>query len=154
MQDILNEGVKTANFEYSLPIFGLTDKDKAGISVSSNIESPKRGQIISKGKNVAYVEYGVGLYAQGSYEGGEAKLPKGTITFESPKGHPQHTNGWQYFYDNPLTKTTIGGQKGWFIGNGIFKTGHIAGSQMFRTGQKLRANMPAIAKATLKTKGR
>lgn len=100
-------------------------------------------QIVASGKGLAYMEFGTGEYAKGTYQG---KLPTETISFESPKGKPQSTQGWEYYYPNEDTKTTIGGKHGWFLGNGVFTTGKVAGNQMFYTGDRLKQEIPTIVK--------
>jgi hypothetical protein len=73
--------------------------------------------------------------------------------FDSPKEHPpyqkavpQQTQGWEYNYDNPLTKKD---GKGWHYG-GKYTQGQPAEAQMFRTAERLRREMPSIAISKLK----
>ena len=135
-----NEGKNIADFEYSLS--GISD-----IKVDVQHVGIGELKIVAIGDNVSYIEFGVGEYAKGTYQG---NLPKHPITFEIPKGKPQTTNGWEYYYTNNDTKKTIGGQHGWFIKNGVFVTGHPAGNQLFYTAKSLRENEAEIVKSVLK----
>ena len=100
-------------------------------------------------KDIAYHEFGTGIYAQGSYPD-NSKLPTQTLTFESPKGKQQTTQGWEYYYKNPDTKRSIGGKAGWFIGNGVFVTGNVAGAEVYYTSKALREDASKIAKKAYK----
>ena len=114
------------------------------ITVESTSVSNGKSQIIAKGKGIAYMEFGTGLTGQGTYQG---KLPDRTLTFESPKGIKQTTQGWVYNYPNKYTKPQ--GLGGWFFG-ATFTTGQVARAQMFNTGRQLHKEYIGIAKSALK----
>lgn len=108
--------------------------------------------IIARGEGIAYMEFGTGLVGDGTYPDA-SKLPKETLTFESPKpkkGEPSNpenihtTNGWEYYYDNPKTKV-LGG---WFYGK-TFTRGQPAQAQMFYTSKELRDKIPEIVKGEI-----
>lgn len=137
---LAQEGKKVAEFEYA-------SSGHSDINVDVEVVGVGERRITASGDNVAYVEFGVGEYAKGTYQG---KLPTQPLTFESPKGKTQTTNGWVYYYPNKDTKRTIGGQHGWFIQNGVFTIGHPAGNQLFYTAKSLRENETEIVKNALK----
>ncbi len=113
----------------------LAQKKYGGTSVVVTSETLGEGKsrITAKGKGVAFMEYGTGRVGEGTYKG---TLPTQPISFESPKGEMQTTEGWQYYYDNPKTKITKDGQEGWEA-NGVFFTGQEAGAQMWKTANEL-----------------
>ena len=82
---------------------------------------------------IAFNEFGTGYYAKGTYPG---KLPTQKITFTSAK-KKRSTDGWVYYYDNPDTKVIHGGIKGWMTPNGIFHTGQVANSTMYKACKKI-----------------
>lgn len=133
VDEIANRGVMVAQSEYS--------GSRAVVEKEKTDESGKM-KIVSKGKGLAFEEFGTGLVGKGTYDG---NLPKETIEFESPKGVPQKTEGWEYYYPNPQTKVN----GGWFAGK-VFHKGQIAKAQMFNTSQQLRQEMKSIAKNTIK----
>ena len=91
-------------------------------------------KIVAKGRGLAFDEFGTGLVGQGTYEG---NLPTETIEFESPKGSPQSTQGWEYYYPNSKTKrTNAKGEQGWFH-NKKFVKGKPAEAQMWKTANEL-----------------
>ena len=94
---------------------------------------------------ISFDEYGTGNVGQGTYEG---ELPTEPIRFESPKGYPQETQGWEYSYYNPLTKI-IGGHIGWYFG-GRYTEGQPAQAQMFHSAQQLRSEIINIALSVIK----
>lgn len=135
------EGKKILNFEYSQSIgSGL-------ITVDTQYENNGKAEIIASGDKVAYIEFGVGEYAKGTYQG---ELPTQPITFESPEGKTHTTQGWEYYYPNKDTKVSYGGQHGWMLNNGKFETGHVAGNQMFYTMKSLEDNKKQIVKDAIK----
>ena len=91
-------------------------------------------RIIAKGDEIAFDEFGTGFYAKGTYEG---ELPKQKLTFKSA-GQYQTTQGWEHYYFNEKTKTTLNGRKGWFIRprpgfpRGSFHTGKVASNRFYR----------------------
>ena len=99
-------------------------------------------KIVAKGRGLAFDEFGTGLVGQGTYEG---NLPTETIEFESPKGSPQSTQGWEYYYPNPQTKV----DGGWYAGK-VFHRGQPAKAQMFNTSVKLKNEIKEIAKGIIK----
>lgn len=101
--------------------------------------------VVATGEKIAYVEYGTGLVGQGTYLG---KLPTETLTFESPKGYKQSTQGWEYYYDNPRTKV-LGG---WFYGTGHkqFTRGQPAQAQMFYTARRFHNEIGGRLKSKIK----
>lgn len=99
-------------------------------------------KIVAKGRGLAFDEFGTGLVGQGTYEG---NLPTETIEFESPKGSPQSTQGWEYYYPNPQTKV----DGGWYAGK-VFHRGQPAKAQMFNTSVKLKDEIKEIAKGIIK----
>lgn len=101
--------------------------------------------VVAQGYGLAFEEYGTGYYAEGTYGG---KLPTQTITFESA-GQIRSTQGWDYYYDNPDTKITIGGNKGWLLGSN-FIIGKNAGNQMYNTSVELGEKAVEIAKVIVK----
>ncbi len=79
-----------------------------------------------KRPTIAFDEFGTGEYAKGSYKG---DLPKQSITFWSSK--QKHTvPKWVYYYNNPKTKVTHGGIKGWMFGK-TFSIGNNASNRMY-----------------------
>lgn len=111
-----------------------------------NQETTVKGQrrLVVTGKGLNFMEFGTGLVGKGTYPDNE-KLPKETIHFESPKGEPQSTEGWEYYYPNPKTKKN----GGWFA-NKVFHRGQVAGAQMWETAQQLRAEIGDIGKDEVK----
>lgn len=121
----------------------------AGTNVEVGRTTPKNNEakVYARGEGLFYTEYGTGLIGQGTYPD-ESKLPKNTLRFESPKGVPQSTQGWQYYYPNVDTKDN----GGWWYGEGYkqFTQGQKAGAQMFHTAHELRKKVPAIVKSKIK----
>ena len=109
-------------------------------STSFKVQPPEingtKCTIYAKGDEIAFDEFGTGLYAKGSYKG---ELPKQPIQFESV-GFPQITIGWTYYYrwqGNPLLnpKAEVNGLFGWFTTNpngAHWRTG----GKTFHMGQK------------------
>ena len=99
--------------------------NELSIAYSSTVFQVQRPEINNtkctiyvKGEEIAFDEFGTGLYARGSYKG---NLPKQPIQFESV-GFPQVTVGWTYYYRwqgnqiyNP--KAEVNGVFGWFTKN-------------------------------------
>lgn len=124
--EILEEGKRIAENEYA----GVSD-----VLITTDQDGTV-GKIIAKGDQVAYIEFGTGAYA-GEYEG---KLPTSGVPI---------TNKWSYYYDNPLYKRTVDGEKGWFTtqkekGVLTFEIGQKAGNQMYRVSKKLQEALPTI----------
>lgn len=124
---IVDKGVEIAREEYA----GVDD-------VKIDYEkSPLGGKIIAIGDQIAYLEFGTGEYAKNTYEG---KLPTSGVPI---------TGSWTYYYDNPLYKRTVDGEKGWFTNKKVegvltFEIGQKAGNQMYRISKRLREALPSI----------
>ena len=127
-------GVEIAYSEYN-------SLQRADVRTEKTTE-PNKVKVVAKGVGLAFEEFGTGLVGQGTYKG---NLPTETIAFESPKGDPQRTEGWVYYYPNKKTKV-LGG---WFAGK-VFHRGQVAKAQMFNTSQRLKTEMSSIAKETIK----
>lgn len=149
---------KISNMSNSLEVDSVAEalaergKDIAEALYSSNNVQVSRtevqngqAEIIASGKGVAYMEFGTGETGRGTYEG---NLPTQTLVFESPKGKPQSTQGWVYYYPNrPINYTKFFG--GWFFGK-TFTTGQPAQAQMFKTHRQLQNEYVDIAKSVIK----
>jgi hypothetical protein len=110
------------------------------VEIGREMTSAGVGRLYAKGDGIAYIEFGTGLVGeQSGYP--KDKLPKEKLQFESPKGSPQQTDGWEYYYDNPETKI----MGGWFFGK-TFTQGKKAGMQMYRTSQQLKREIATIVK--------
>lgn len=135
-------GAKFADEEYSKS--GIS-----GVQINPMPVSNGETQLIVSKEGLAYIEFGVGEYARTTYHG---KLPSEPRTFLDSKGKPHTTDGWEYYYDNPATKRTVKGEKGWFYGKKerIFTTGHPAGNQMYNVANKLREQKTQIVKKAIK----
>lgn len=136
--DVADKGVESARTAY----LGL------GVSraeVSKEISVDGDYAVVAIGDGLAFEEYGTGYYAEGTYKG---KLPTQTITFESA-GQTRSTQGWDYYYDNPDTKITVGGTKGWMLGSN-FMTGNVAGNQMYNTSVELGEQAPQVVEKVVK----
>lgn len=124
---IVDRGVEIAKEEYA----GVAD-----VKIDYDI-TPLGGKIIAIGDQIAYLEFGTGEYAKGTYEG---KLPTEGVPI---------TGKWDYYYDNPLYKRTVDGEKGWFTKKKVegvltFEIGQKAGNQMYRVSKRLREALPSI----------
>lgn len=131
---IAERGVEIARDEYR-------NSQRVILSVEKTNESNKL-KIVAQGHGLAFDEFGTGLVGQGTYKG---NLPTDAIEFESPKGFPQRTEGWVYYYPNRKTKI-LGG---WFAGK-VFHRGQVAQAQMYNTTQQLKSEMAEIAENTIK----
>ena len=138
---VAEEGKKFAEYEYAAS--GYRPK------IFTEYLGDGKASIKFQAKDIAFHEFGTGIYAQGSYPD-NSKLPKQTLTFESPKGKQQTTQGWEYYYNNPDTKKSIGGKAGWFMGNGVFTTGNMADAKIYYTAKSLREDAVKIAKDAYK----
>lgn len=121
-----------------------------GHPVTVSVEKSGAGgrRVVAVGEGLSFMEFGTGIVGLRDklYTAYNRQLPTETIVFESPKGHPQQTQGWEYNYENPFTKQD---GKGWFFG-GKYTQGQPAQAQMFRTAERLRREMPSIAISKLK----
>ena len=92
---------QTTNDELALAIaeYGrdLAQSLYSGDSVIVTAESTGNGKarITTEGKQVAFLEYGIGTSGEGSYEG---KLPNQPITFINRRKQPQTVDEWLYNY--------------------------------------------------------
>lgn len=156
----VNDAKDSSGFKKDRIAIALADKGKAIAEyeyatsgympkISTEYLGNGRARIRFEAKDIAFHEFGTGIYAQGSYPD-SSKLPTQTLTFESPKNKQQTTQGWEYYYNNPDTKRTIGGKAGWFVGNGVFTTGNIAGAEIYYTAKALREDACKIAKKAYK----
>lgn len=123
-QEIADVGASIASTLY----FG---KD---VSVSSSTAEGGHAEVVADGDQVAYIEFGTGEYAKGTYPG---QLPQSGVPI---------TGNWQHYYDNPKTKrTSKSGRKGWFYQK-KFYVGNTAGAQMWNTARELHKVKKTIAK--------
>lgn len=132
--NIAERGVDIAKAEYG-------HSQRVILSIEKTKE-PNKLQIVAQGAGIAFDEFGTGLIGEGTYRG---NLPTEPIEFESPKGFPQRTEGWVYYYPNRKTKI-LGG---WFAGK-VFHRGQVAQAQMYNTTQQLKSEMASIAENTIK----
>ena len=102
-------------------------------------------QIIASKEGIAYIEFGTGIVGKESGYPQE-KLLTETLNFESPKGYPQSTTGYEYNYPNPITKRD---GKGWFYG-GQYTQGQPAGFQLYTTAVFLNDDKIEVAKNVIK----
>lgn len=107
------------------------------VSVTSSQASGGQASIIAKGDQIAYIEFGTGEYAKGTYKG---ELPKSGV----PK-----TGKWEYYYPSPYKKIGKYGNKGWWH-NKKFHVGRPAGAQMWQTAQEIREVSNSIAAEVIK----
>lgn len=110
-------GVETARNQY-----GGEAKNISAVRGDDSVE------IIAKGEQLAYMEFGTGVSGRGTYEG---DLPTERLEFESPKGVKQSTKGWQYNYRKEQGQT----DKDW--------KGARANAQMFNTARELERELPS-----------
>lgn len=98
------------------------DNAKTPVQISYVITG-KHIKLTATGNGLAFREFGTGIRGKGTYDG---TLPNEAFIFESPKGVPQTTFGWQYNYRKEQGQTT----KDW--------VGFESQAQMFNTAQDLR----------------
>ena len=100
-------------------------------------------KIVARGHNVAFEEYGTGVYARGSYAAeteNEGQLPTGPITFRTSNGMVHTTQGWEYYYPSEA-KDLVNGKYGWWIKRGVFVTGSPAKAHLWKAGKRLREEL-------------
>lgn len=97
--------------------------------------SGNRASILANGEYVAFLEYGTGEYAKGTYKG---NLPQSGVPI---------TGNWEYYYDSD-SKAEVNGQKGWWFG-GSFQIGNEAQAQMWNIRNYLKENARTIIKNVL-----
>ena len=136
---IADVGVLLAEDEYN-------KTDIGGVKVYKEPVDNGLVKVIADSTAVAYIEFGTGEYARGTYKG---ELPTQMIEFESG-GKQQSTQGWEYYYPNPKTKITKNGQRGWMISKGNFTVGKPAGNQMYYTSQNLKERVRDIIRKNIK----
>lgn len=126
---LAEHGAKIAEYEYVA----------SGYMPSIRVEDRGNGaaDIVFAREDIAFHEFGTGAYA--TYPD-PSKLPKSGVPI---------TGSWQYYYPNPKTKRTIGGQKGWFYGR-TFSTGQPAHAEIYYTAKALRKDAPHIIKGANK----
>lgn len=134
---------KLANAGYSKAILNYSTSSVTGINVIAIPSQDGVSYIKASGDGLAYIEFGTGYVGKNSGYPSE-KLPKETITFESPKGSPQSTQGWEYYYNNPILKQQgIKVNGGWYFGK-TFTKGQPAGMQLYDTYRFLEENLKDI----------
>jgi len=140
--DDLNEKVAQIIAERGVEIAkDLYGSKKVNVTIqSTNIKGNRK--IVAEGKGLAFEEFGTGLVGKGTYDG---NLPTEPIEFESPKGKPQRTEGWEYYYPNKDTKVN----GGWYAGK-VFHRGQIAKAQMFETAKQLKTEIKDLSKDAIK----
>lgn len=131
--------IKTMTEEYEK---SSVDPDAITSDINGNVL-----EITAVGEKLPFSEFGTGMTGYGTYDG---DLPKQTLTFESPEGEQQSTQGWKYFYDNEKTKDYARG--GWYLGK-RFTTGQVAEAQVFKTARRLETELASGLKEEIKKKG-
>lgn len=131
VMECAEKGAEIAREKYATSDFGTNE---TSIVCSAEQISNERARVTAKGDRIAYLEYGTGYYAQGSYP--SDKLP----------------SWWQYYYPSPnkaykATKTT-GGEKmfGWNNAEYGFQIGKSAQAQMYHTSVELKEQIPIVIK--------
>ena len=137
IEKVAERGKELAEYYYGM----YKNDDDIEVTIENAGTGSRR--LVASGERVAYLEFGTGIMGYGTYEG---KLPTQTLSFESPKGHPQTTQGWEYNYENPLTKAD---GKGWFF-KGVYTRGQPAQAQMFETAQQLRREIADMTRKEIK----
>lgn len=134
-REMVEEGTKYLASLYNNPSIIVT-----------SVVNGNQAYIFAEGEKIAYLEYGTGLVGKGTYKG---NLPTEILTFDSPKGVPQSTEGWVYYYHNELTKHF----GGWFYkgedGKYHFTRGMQAQAQVWKTAQYLREHASTIINRVL-----
>lgn len=132
ISSVAEKGRQIANDKYAIAEYGT---NPTTIMCSSVVISPTKAQISAKGDRISYLEYGTGIYAQGSYP--QDKLP----------------SWWQYYYpsEHKITKF-YGGEElqGWNNSEYGFCIGQNAGAQMYHTSVELKEQIPNIIKQILR----
>lgn len=116
---LVEKGVEYAQQEYAGSKHTNVEgevKDTNGTITASREASSK-----SYRDGLMYIEYGTGLVGKGTYEG---ELPTSGVPI---------TGNWEYYYDSPHKKNG-----GWYLKNGVFTRGRVAGNQMYRTAKSLK----------------
>ena len=126
----------------------IAEREYAGFDgIEISYEKVENGvyQLFVAGEGLWYLEFGTGNVGESSGYPQE-NLPKQTLSFESPKGKPQSTQGYVYYYPNSYTKVN----GGWYYtnenGERVFTKGQTAGFQMYNTAQELGRRISEIAK--------
>ena len=123
------------------------------VGTSFKVSEPQLSEkgltIYAAGYGIAFDEFGTGAYAQNTYKG---KLPTQTITFETKGlgGMPitMSTSGWEYYYDNPFTKSMVNGRLGWWTlkGNTYFSEGQSASNRFYNSCQEIKKKIKEDSK--------
>lgn len=121
--------------------------------VSEPVYNDKGFDIYAKGYGISFDEFGTGAYAQGTYKG---NLPKMPITFTTIVGisdsgelmrGKRTTQGWEYYYDNPLTKDFVNGRLGWWTGGNLgFQEGRVASNKFYNACQEIKEEIKERSK--------
>ena len=109
--------------------------------------------IYAKGYGISFDEFGTGIYAKGTYKG---NLPKFPITFTTIVGISNSgelmrgkitTQGWEYYYDNPITKDFVNGRLGWWTGGNLgFQEGRVASNKFYNACQEIKEEVKERSK--------
>ena len=130
---LAEHGAEIAEYEYMasgyMPEIRVEDKGDGA------------ADIVFAREDIAFHEFGTGAYA--TYPD-PSKLPKSGVPI---------TGKWTYYYPNPQTKRTIGGQHGWFFGK-TFTTGQNAHAEIYYTAEALKKDAPYIIREGIKKKRR
>lgn len=103
------------------------------ITVSSVQLGDGKSRVVASGKEVAYIEFGTGEYARGTYPG---TLPTHGVPI---------TGSWEYYYKSPHKRVAKSGDFGWYYG-GHFVTGQAAGAEMWLSAEETRKIASRLAK--------
>lgn len=123
-----------------------SDPDFTNLQIEADTSSKKGITFYIKDMNerptIAFFEFGTGFYSL-DYEG---KKPTQTIIFHSNHAM-RSTAGWQYYYENPKSKRTVAGLKGWFLPRNAnekftgFDIGEGAHNTFYRACQKIKQRL-------------
>lgn len=142
----INENDVLENTE-TIGINVMADEYSKSSTTPDAITSEVNGNVVeitAVGEKLPFSEFGTGLVGENTYEG---DLPTQTLSFESPKGEQQTTQGWEYFYKNDKTKDYQKG--GWYLGKN-FVRGQVAEAQVFKTARRLETELASELKKRIK----
>lgn len=131
MRNKIANAVAEEGVEIARQMYAGTD-----INVISTPASDGKAEILANGSQVAYMEFGTGEYAKGTYEG---DLPQSGVPI---------TVKWEYYYPSKSKVTVRSGSFGWYH-NKKFHVGQKAGSQMWRTAIETKKNIRRIAQEVI-----
>ncbi len=132
-ETLANRGVELAREQYG----------RRKIVVTAEKVGDGDYKVVATGRNVAFEEYGTGIYARGSYAAeteGEGQLPTQPITFRTRNGETHTTMGWEYYYPSEA-KDLVNGKYGWWINRKVFVTGARAKAHLWKAGKRLRTEL-------------